>query len=119
MMPHEIPHAIAPLHDRIIVKRLESLATLDSKIILLVRENPELMDFVGDGNNGENNDNRRIAVMSKVIAVGSGCRDIKKGDLIAHTAWNDFPAIFDIPKDYAMITQRDVMGHIEIKNPHA
>lgn len=119
MTPEQIPHAVQPLHDRIIVKRIQSLATLESKLIILVRENPELLDFVGDGNNGHNNDNRRVALMSQVIAVGAGVRGVKKGDIIAHTAWNDFPQLFEIPKEYALITEGDVMGHLTVNTPDA
>jgi len=100
---------LSPLHDRILVRRL----VLKSQLIQLIQENSNLSDMIGMGENGEHDDNRRVFLMSRVLAVGGSVRGIKKGDTIAHTAWNDLPPWLDAPKDYSMIRENDVAGFCE------
>lgn len=99
---------LQPLHDRLIVKHLERKP---SSGLIIVRENEDMFDMVGDGKNGEHNDNRRVGIVSQVIQVGTSVRGVKKGDVIMHTAWNDLPAWLDAPKNYAIIREGDVFGH--------
>lgn len=100
---------LQPLHDRLLVKRLP----LKKRLLEIIRENPNLIDMVGQGCNGEHNDNRRGFLMSRVIAVGTSVQGIKKGDAIVHTAWNDLPPWLDAPSDYAMIRESDVAGQCD------
>lgn len=100
---------LRPLHDRILVQRL----TLKSQLIQVIRENPNLQDMIGQGDNAEHDDNRRVFLMSHVLAVGPSVHSVKKGDTIVHTAWNDLPPWLDAPPDYSMIRENDVAGHCE------
>lgn len=106
------PAQLTPLHDRLIVKHLREQVGRS----LVIRENPNLVDFVGQGENGEHNDNRRVAVRSVVVSIGAKVRGVKVGDCILHTAWNDFPEWFnrEIGEEYALIRQNDVMGHLDV-----
>jgi co-chaperonin GroES (HSP10) len=106
-----ILETLTPLHNGILVKHLEKKGTLSGLIV--IRENSDMMDMVGDGMNGEHNDNRRVGLVSKVLSVGGSVLGVKKGDVIMHTAWNDLPAWLDAPKGYAMIREADVWGHYD------
>lgn len=100
---------ITPLHDRILVRRL----TKKNERVIWVREHPEMIDMVGQGENAQHDDNRRVFIMSRVLAIGSAVRDIAKGDTIVHTAWNDLPSWLDVPADYCFIRENDVAGHCD------
>lgn len=102
---------LQPLHKGLIVKHLQRKPSPSGLIV--IRENPEMMDMVGDGENGNHNDNRRVGLVSQVLSVGPGVHGVKKGDVIMHTAWNDLPAWLDAPKEYAMIREADVWGHYD------
>jgi co-chaperonin GroES (HSP10) len=99
---------MTPLHDRVLVRYLHKKPS--SSDLILVRENPDMMDYIGQGDNGGHDDNRRVGIVSQVISVGDGVRDIAKGDVIMHTAWDDLPEWLD-HKGYAAIRVADVFGH--------
>jgi hypothetical protein len=100
--------SIRPLHDRIIVKHLAE----PQGLIHVVRENPLLVDYVGQGDNGSHDDNRRVFLTSTVISVGSEVRGVKKGDIIRHTAWDDLPESLR-QRGWAMIREGDVAGRLQ------
>lgn len=109
-----LPEQMAPLHDRLIVRHLERKKT-DGLIV--IRDNPHMLDFIGDGKNGEHNDNRRVGVVSRIVSVGETVRGLKKGETILHTAWNDFADCEEF-KGYAMIREGDVWGHYDAKEEY-
>lgn len=98
---------IRPLHDRIVVQHLPEPKTS----IIIVRENPALMDFVGQGENGGHDDNRRVFVTSLVVSVGGDVRGVHPGDVVKHTAWDDLPEVLRQP-GWAMIREADIAGHV-------
>lgn len=101
---------LQPLHDRILVIHLPRTGTLE-----VIRENPGLVDMIGQGDNAQHDDNRRVFRVSRVVSVGESVRGVRKGDTIAHTDWNDLPdwAQTEENKGYAIIREKDVAGHVE------
>lgn len=94
--------ALRPLHDRVLVKRLESEAKTAGGIILpdTAQEKPS---------EGE------------VIAVGTGIKaedgtvtalDVKVGDKILFGKWSGTEVKFD-GADYLIMQEKDIMGIIE------
>lgn len=95
-----------PLHDRLVVKHI----TEKHGLIEVIRENPDLVNFVKQGENGDADDNRRVFLKSEVISVGCDVRGVKVGDIIKHTAWDDLPEAYRQP-GYSMIREKDIAGH--------
>lgn len=96
------PETIQPLGDRLVVKKLP-VDEVTASGLIVIRENPHLQDMIGDGANGEHNDNRRVFIRSIVVSCGSKVRGIKPGDVVMHTDWSDA----DLP-GYALIRQGDI-----------
>lgn len=113
------PNELQPVDDRVLIRALP--AEPNSAGLIVIRENPHLIDFVGDGVNGEHNDNRRVGIVGVVVATGPGGWDEKKfkvrkisvkpGDVVMFTAWNDLATL--LPRDHYLIREGDIWGMYE------
>ncbi|WP_262696100.1 co-chaperone GroES [Kordiimonas aquimaris] len=94
--------ALRPLHDRVLVKRLESEAKTAGGIILpdTAQEKPSEGEViaVGSGNKAED---------GTVTAL-----DVKVGDKILFGKWSGTEVKFD-GADYLIMQEKDIMGIIE------
>jgi co-chaperonin GroES (HSP10) len=113
------PNDFAPIDDRVLIRALP--VNLNPSSLIVIRENEHLVDFVGDGSNGEHNDNRRVGIVGVVVATGPGGWDEKKfkvqkmsvkpGDVVMFTAWNDLATL--LPSDHYLIREGDIWGMYE------
>ena len=94
--------ALRPLHDRVLVKRLESEAKTAGGIILpdSVQEKPSEGEVIAVGTGVKSDD-------GKVIAL-----DVKTGDKILFGKWSGTEVKVD-GDDLIIMQEKDIMGIIE------
>ncbi|HUD64704.1 MAG TPA: hypothetical protein VMQ17_09005 [Candidatus Sulfotelmatobacter sp.] len=114
-MPREqIP--FQPALDRVLVRRMEKS---DDNGLVVIRENPHLVDVVSNQTDGNHGDYRRVPVLGIVVAVGPGKYNqkfkfkpttVKPGEVVIFTEWNDWA---DAPEGLYLIREADIWGHYE------
>ena len=96
-----------PLHDRVLLRRLESDAKTSGGIIILdtAKEKP---------------------AQGEVVAVGTGVRDehgklqplaVKEGDIVLFSKWSGTEVNIDL-EELLVVKESDIMGIIEGKMDH-
>lgn len=112
------PYKFQPLRDGVIVRDFgQKTHPLG---LVLIRENPEMVDVVSNQTDGSHGDYRRIPIDGEVIAVGPGKYDakgrrkptvVKPGDKVRYSTWNDAPDV--LPEGFRMIQEADIWGWLD------
>lgn len=114
------PLIFQPLRDLVLVRDLQSLQNrLSPGGIVMVLENPELVDVVSGTTDGSHGNYARESLEVEVVAIGPGKwihekrkswfkpTTLKPGDRVRCTAWNDAPDDA-LPAGYRLILEGDV-----------
>ena len=91
--------AFTPLHDRVVVRRLESEEKTSGGLIIpdTAKEKPQEGEVVAVGP-GSKNDNGKVAPM-----------DVKVGDVVLFGKWSGTEVKID-GKEYSIMKESDIMG---------
>lgn len=109
------PARVRLLRDRVLVRRIDK--PTDSGLVV-IREHPEMVDFIDGDKTGAHNDNRRVGLTGVVVAVGPGVYDedgdfhrttVQPGEVVMFTAWNDAADIFP---GHNLIREGDIWGWV-------
>ena len=107
------PFKFTPLHDGVLVRDLPEAPRGDGLIV--IRENPELVNAISGTTDGSGDDYRRVGIVGEVIAIGPGRLSkrnrripmtVKPGDRITCTSWNDLE--LGLPKGFRLVREGDV-----------
>lgn len=107
------PYKFTPLHDGVLVRDLPQAPRGDGLIV--IRENPELVNAISGTTDGSGDDYRRVGIVGEVIAIGPGRLSkrnrripmtVKPGYQVTCTAWNDLE--LGLPKGFRLVCEGDI-----------
>lgn len=91
-----------PLHDRVLVRRIEESGTTAGGIIIpdTAKEKPQEGEIIAVGNGAIGDDNERVAL------------DVKKGDRILFGKWSGSEITVD-GEELLIMKESDILGIVE------
>lgn len=104
-----LPFQLRPIHDRVLIEAIKD----PEQGLIIVRNDPHVMDAVNDGTDAHS-DYRRRGIKGTVIAVGPGKygkhhqlqpTSVKPGQRVVFSDWNDWETA---PEGFYLIREADI-----------